>query len=289
MHRAAAAGGGLARDGRDGRARHRRPPSRSASRSCSPTTAARSSPTSRARGCSTRRRDHRPGSRETGFWRPQADGTLEVLIAHSTGLVTPFYGRARNLTSWEMETWRGGAHRDGADGGAGRSGSTGVVRGDLAYVDERENVERRAGALRVGAARSHRGLTGRQPSGAGSRRAPVTSDVSGRLLWAASVPRGRAARRAACRRPRPCGSTALRRARTGSTVRLRSASSGSSGQRLMRGLLGRWTRRREPADVRSAAGASGSAVTGRRAPSGTANTAVPVAVPGRRAGASTRC
>ena len=38
-----------------------------------------------------------PGPRESGFWRPQADGTLEVLIVHSTGLVTPFYGNARKI------------------------------------------------------------------------------------------------------------------------------------------------------------------------------------------------
>ena len=81
-----------------------------------------------------------PGPREAGFWRPQADGTLEVLIVHSSGLVTPFYGNARNLTSWEMETWA--LVRTETAPTVERSMRLyGVVRGDLAYVDEREHVE----------------------------------------------------------------------------------------------------------------------------------------------------
>jgi hypothetical protein len=82
-----------------------------------------------------------PGPRETGFWRPQADGTLEVLIAHDTGLVTPFYGRARNLTSWEMETWAL-VRTETAPAVEGSTRLYGVVRGDLAYVDERAFVGR---------------------------------------------------------------------------------------------------------------------------------------------------
>jgi len=80
-----------------------------------------------------------PGPRETGFWRPQDGGTLEVLIAHSTGLVTPFYGRARNLTSWEMETWAL-VRTETAPAVERSTRLYGVVRGDLAYVDEREYV-----------------------------------------------------------------------------------------------------------------------------------------------------
>ena len=80
-----------------------------------------------------------PGPRETGFWRPQADGTLEVLVVDSSGLVLPFAGHARNLTSWELEA--GTLVRGRA---APRVEQTtrlyGVVRGDLAYVDEREYV-----------------------------------------------------------------------------------------------------------------------------------------------------
>jgi hypothetical protein len=80
-----------------------------------------------------------PGPRETGFWRPQPDGTLEVLVVHSTGLVTPFYGRARNLTSWEMETWAL-VRTETAPAVERLTRLYGVVRGDLAYVDERELV-----------------------------------------------------------------------------------------------------------------------------------------------------
>ncbi|MHA6792235.1 FABP family protein [Pseudonocardia bannensis] len=80
----------------------------------------------------------RPAARETGFWRPQPDGTLEVLIVHATGISEIYYGRARSLTSWEIETdvvartvtakEVSGAHR-----------LYGLVDGgDLAYVDERE-------------------------------------------------------------------------------------------------------------------------------------------------------
>lgn len=79
----------------------------------------------------------RPAARETGFWRPQPDRSLEVLIAHATGIVEVFYGRAASQTSWEIETdavVRTGSAKE-------VTGSTrlyGIVNGDLAYVDERE-------------------------------------------------------------------------------------------------------------------------------------------------------
>ena len=46
----------------------------------------------------------RPAAREVGFWRPQPDGELEVLLTHATGITEIYYGRARNLTSWEITT-----------------------------------------------------------------------------------------------------------------------------------------------------------------------------------------
>jgi hypothetical protein len=79
----------------------------------------------------------RPAARETGFWRPQQDRSLEVLVAHATGIVEVFYGRAATQTSWEIETdavVRTGSAKE-------VTGSTrlyGIVNGDLAYVDERE-------------------------------------------------------------------------------------------------------------------------------------------------------
>lgn len=81
------------------------------------------------------------GPRETGFWRPQPDGGLEVLVVHSSGLLTPFYGRARNLTSWEMDTWAM-LRTETAPTLERSTRLYGVVRGDLAYVDEREHVDR---------------------------------------------------------------------------------------------------------------------------------------------------
>jgi hypothetical protein len=82
-----------------------------------------------------------PGSRETGFWIPRADGSLEVLVVLDSGLVMPFAGRARNLTSWEMSA---GTLVRGRSAPAVESATRlyGVVQGDLAYVDEREYVGR---------------------------------------------------------------------------------------------------------------------------------------------------
>ncbi|WP_028925605.1 FABP family protein [Pseudonocardia acaciae] len=86
----------------------------------------------------------RPAARETGWWRPQEDDTIEVLIAHATGIVEVYYGQPRTTTSWELVTDAvvrtqtakevNTAQRlyglvDGTD--AGR---------DLAYVDERAMV-----------------------------------------------------------------------------------------------------------------------------------------------------
>lgn len=37
--------------------------------------------------------DGRPLARQSGFWRPQPDGTLEVVLTVAAGLVEVFYGR----------------------------------------------------------------------------------------------------------------------------------------------------------------------------------------------------
>lgn len=34
----------------------------------------------------------RAAARETGWWRPQADGTVELLLCHATGILELFYG-----------------------------------------------------------------------------------------------------------------------------------------------------------------------------------------------------
>jgi hypothetical protein len=79
----------------------------------------------------------RPAAREVGFWRPRPDGELEVLITHATGINEIYYGRARNLTSWEIETdavVRTGSAKEVV--AAHRLYGL-VDGGDLAYVDER--------------------------------------------------------------------------------------------------------------------------------------------------------
>lgn len=81
----------------------------------------------------------RPAARETGFWRPQQDGTLEVLIAHATGILEVFYGRALTLTSWELAT-DAVVRTASAKEVVGSTRLYGVVEGSLAYVDEREMV-----------------------------------------------------------------------------------------------------------------------------------------------------
>ena len=45
----------------------------------------------------------RPSHRETGFWRPQEDGTLEVVLAHPSGIVEVWYGQVTG-TKIEMAT-----------------------------------------------------------------------------------------------------------------------------------------------------------------------------------------
>lgn len=79
----------------------------------------------------------RPGAREVGWWRPQPDDTIELLLAHSTGIVEIFYGRPRNQTSWELGT-------DAVVRTATAKEVTGAQRlyglinnGDLGYVEER--------------------------------------------------------------------------------------------------------------------------------------------------------
>ncbi len=79
----------------------------------------------------------RPSAREVGWWRPQPDGTIELLLAHQTGIVEIFYGTGRTQTSWELQT-------DAVVRTASAKDVTAATRlygivdgGDLAYVEER--------------------------------------------------------------------------------------------------------------------------------------------------------
>jgi len=79
----------------------------------------------------------RPAAREVGFWRPQPNGEIEVLITHATGIAEIYYGRARNLTSWEMQT-DAVVRTESAKDVVSSHRLYGLVEGgDLAYVDER--------------------------------------------------------------------------------------------------------------------------------------------------------
>jgi len=82
-----------------------------------------------------------PGSREVGFWRPQPDGSIELLLAHAEGRIEVFYGQPRSLTAWAMSTdatWR-------TPTGPPVVGTTrlyGITPdGRLAYVEERAHTD----------------------------------------------------------------------------------------------------------------------------------------------------
>jgi hypothetical protein len=82
----------------------------------------------------------RPAARETGFWRPQADDTIELLAAHGTGIVELYYGKPRSQTSWELAT-DAVVRSSSAKEVTGAHRLYGVVEGgDLAYVEERAMV-----------------------------------------------------------------------------------------------------------------------------------------------------
>ncbi len=82
----------------------------------------------------------RPAAREVGWWRPRPDGTVEVLLAHQTGVVEVFYGTTRTQTSWELQT-DAVARTASAKEVTGASRLYGIVEGgDLAYVEERAMV-----------------------------------------------------------------------------------------------------------------------------------------------------
>jgi hypothetical protein len=82
----------------------------------------------------------RQAARETGFWRPQPDDTIEVLLTHNTGIVELYYGKPRNQTSWEFVT-DAVVRTATAKEVTGAQRLYGIVNhGDLAYVEERAMV-----------------------------------------------------------------------------------------------------------------------------------------------------
>ena len=81
----------------------------------------------------------RPAARESGWWRPRPDDTLEVLTTHATGIVELYYGRPLSQTSWEIAT-DAVLRTASAKEVTGAKRLYGIVEGDLAYVEERAMV-----------------------------------------------------------------------------------------------------------------------------------------------------
>ncbi|WP_370945469.1 FABP family protein [Amycolatopsis sp. cg5] len=82
----------------------------------------------------------RPAARESGFWRPQADDTIELLLAHNTGILELFYGATRGQASWELGT-DAVVRSMTAKEVTGAQRLYGLVNnGDLGYVEERAMV-----------------------------------------------------------------------------------------------------------------------------------------------------
>ena len=79
----------------------------------------------------------RPAARETGWWRPQQDDSIEVLIAHATGIVEVFYGHPRTTVSWELVADAVVRTQTAKEVNAAQRLYGLVEGGDLAYVDER--------------------------------------------------------------------------------------------------------------------------------------------------------
>lgn len=83
----------------------------------------------------------RPAAREVGFWRPQADDTVEVLLVHASGISEIYYGQPRSQTAWEIGTDAVLRTASAKEVTAAKR-LYGIVDGDLAYVEERAMVGR---------------------------------------------------------------------------------------------------------------------------------------------------
>ena len=86
----------------------------------------------------------RPAARESGFWRVnvRADGndTLELVLAHNTGVVEVYYGAPISQSSWQLAT-DVVIRTETAKEVTGATRLYGIVEdGDLAFVEERAMV-----------------------------------------------------------------------------------------------------------------------------------------------------
>lgn len=82
----------------------------------------------------------RPAARESGFWRPQADDTIELLLAHSSGIIELFYGKTGGQASWELGTDAVVRSATAKEVTAAQRLYGLVKNGDLGYVEERAMV-----------------------------------------------------------------------------------------------------------------------------------------------------
>jgi hypothetical protein len=82
-----------------------------------------------------------PAAREVGWWRPQPDGVVELVLADADGVVEVYYGAARTLASWSMGT-DAVLRTTSAPAVTGATRLYGIVDGKLAYVYERATTER---------------------------------------------------------------------------------------------------------------------------------------------------
>lgn len=90
----------------------------------------------------------RPAAREAGFWRvapagpddPAGEDSIELLVAHNTGILELFYGRALTQASWELSTDVVLRTQTAKEVTAAHRLLGIVEGGDLGYVEERAMV-----------------------------------------------------------------------------------------------------------------------------------------------------
>ncbi len=82
----------------------------------------------------------RPLSMETGFWRPQADGTVEVVLAHPEGYAEVWFGK---ITGAKIELTTDAVARtvNSAEEYTGGHRLYGNVEGDLLWTFDRATTE----------------------------------------------------------------------------------------------------------------------------------------------------
>lgn len=82
-----------------------------------------------------------PGPREVGFFRPQSDGSIELIVAHAEGRIELFYGRPRSAAAWALST-DAALRTPTAPPVVGATRLIGITPdGKLAYVEERAHSD----------------------------------------------------------------------------------------------------------------------------------------------------